>query len=154
MKDNEKKPRGYAFITFKHAISVPYTLALMNGISLFGKPLKLHARTGAASEHNPYLEKLMQYRQSVFHQNTPTNRNYNANRQPYDDQSHRYDSRRYETRPETQRDYNQWNPYSPQSSHYNVGMPVAYPSQSRFQNTSPQVAYPYGNRGNWQRNRR
>lgn len=135
---------------------MPYTLALMNGISLYGKSLKLDARTGAASEHNPYLEKLRQYRQTVSHQNMPTNKNYNVNlREPYEDQARRYDSRQYESRSESQRDYNQWNPYSPQSSHYNTGMPVTYPTQGRFQNSMPLTAsYPQGIRGPWQRNHR
>lgn len=36
----------YAFITFKHPCSVPYTMHLMNGIRLFDKPLRLQERTG------------------------------------------------------------------------------------------------------------
>lgn len=128
----------------------------MNGISLYGKSLKLDARTGAASEHNPYLEKLFQYRQTVSLQSMPMNKNYNMSpREPYQDQPRRYDSRQYEPRPESQRDYNQWNPpYSPQPGHYNTGMSVTYPSQGRFQNSIPQTSYPSGLRGPWQRNHR
>lgn len=36
----------YAFIKFKHSISVPYTLQLMNGIRLYDQPLRLKARNG------------------------------------------------------------------------------------------------------------
>ena len=39
----------YAFVTFKHNVSVPYTLQLMNGIRLYGQPLRLKARNGAGS---------------------------------------------------------------------------------------------------------
>lgn len=42
------KPGGiYAFITFKHTESVPYTINLMNGIQLFEKPLNLKPRNGS-----------------------------------------------------------------------------------------------------------
>ena len=48
--DNTKRPRGFAFVTFKHAVSVPYTIELMNGIHLYGKPLKLQFRQGSMHE--------------------------------------------------------------------------------------------------------
>lgn len=128
----------------------------MNGISLFGKTLTLDARTGAESERNPYLEKLVQYRNSL-HQNL---RNYGSNQQ-YDDKHRRYDSRRHDSRSDLQRpDYNTWNSYPPSSSAYNVRPPGGYPShgqnQGRFHpNSMPQspVSYPYGNRNPWSRNR-
>uniref|UniRef100_A0A8C4QHA1 RNA binding motif protein 11 n=1 Tax=Eptatretus burgeri TaxID=7764 RepID=A0A8C4QHA1_EPTBU len=45
-KDKEGKPKQFAFITFKHEESVPYSLNLLNGIRLYGRPLKLQFRTG------------------------------------------------------------------------------------------------------------
>uniref|UniRef100_UPI00358E7C21 RNA-binding protein 7 isoform X1 n=1 Tax=Myxine glutinosa TaxID=7769 RepID=UPI00358E7C21 len=49
-KDKEGKPKPFAFITFKHEESVPYALNLLNGIRLYGRPLKLQFRTGNAHE--------------------------------------------------------------------------------------------------------
>ncbi|XP_066291804.1 RNA-binding protein 7-like isoform X1 [Branchiostoma lanceolatum] len=39
--------RSYAFIEFKHAVSVPYTIELMNGIRLHERSLRLQCRTGS-----------------------------------------------------------------------------------------------------------
>ncbi|XP_069115016.1 RNA-binding protein 7-like [Argopecten irradians] len=47
--DKEGRPRSYAFVTFKHECSVPYTIELMNGIELFGSSLRLQTRTGSSS---------------------------------------------------------------------------------------------------------
>ncbi|XP_078691819.1 uncharacterized protein LOC144922103 [Branchiostoma floridae x Branchiostoma belcheri] len=41
------KARSYAFIEFKHAVSVPYTIELMNGIRLHERSLRLQCRTGS-----------------------------------------------------------------------------------------------------------
>jgi RNA recognition motif-containing protein len=43
----------YAFITFQHRVSVPYTIQLMNGIRLFDRPLRLQVRTGSANGPAP-----------------------------------------------------------------------------------------------------
>jgi len=159
-KDKDGKPRRFAFITFKHAVSVPYTMALMNGISLFGKTLQLDNRTGAESEHNPFLEKLNHYQNSLGHPNRVINRSYNQ-RETYEESNRRYDSRRYESRPETQRvDSNMWNKYPVSSSApYGIGPAVVYAphlqNQSRYvQNSMPQPQYQYGNQMPWPRNHR
>ncbi|OWF55952.1 RNA-binding protein 7-like [Mizuhopecten yessoensis] len=47
--DKEGRTKGYAFVTFKHECSVPYTIELMNGIELFGNNLRLQTRTGSSS---------------------------------------------------------------------------------------------------------
>jgi hypothetical protein len=39
----------YAFITFRHKVSVQYTVNLMNGIRLFDRPLRLQNRTVSGS---------------------------------------------------------------------------------------------------------
>ena len=48
--DRETNKPKYAFITFCHAESVPYTIDLMNGLQLYNKPLRLQTRPG--SRHN------------------------------------------------------------------------------------------------------
>ncbi|GFY59080.1 RNA-binding protein 7 [Trichonephila inaurata madagascariensis] len=80
-KDKDGRQRNYGFVTFKHAISVPYSVALMGGLTLYGKPIRLDARSGMESVPNPYLEQLRQYE-------------YSFNRQSY----HQNDSRRHDNR--------------------------------------------------------
>ncbi|KAI0211547.1 RNA-binding protein 7 [Lamellibrachia satsuma] len=48
--DKETNKPKYAFITFCHGQSVPYTIELMNGIQLYDKQLRLQTRPG--SRHN------------------------------------------------------------------------------------------------------
>ena len=38
--------RGFAFVNFKHEVSVPYAMNLLNGIKLFGRPIKIQFRAG------------------------------------------------------------------------------------------------------------
>ncbi|XP_033758757.1 RNA-binding protein 7-like [Pecten maximus] len=47
--DKDGRTRRYAFVTFKHECSVPYTIELMNGIELFGNNIRLQTRTGSSS---------------------------------------------------------------------------------------------------------
>lgn len=82
-KDKEGNKRNFGFVTFKHEVSVPYAVALMRGVSLFGKHLRLEFRTGAESGGNPYLEKLISYQISVAHSSgqnysSPEMRNSNS----------------------------------------------------------------------------
>ncbi|CAI9584325.1 unnamed protein product [Staurois parvus] len=46
-KDKDGKPKLFAFVNFKHEESVPYGMNLLNGIKLFGRPLKLQYRSGS-----------------------------------------------------------------------------------------------------------
>ncbi|GFT83299.1 RNA-binding protein 7 [Nephila pilipes] len=87
------KGRNYGFVTFKHAVSVPYSVALMGGISLYGKPIRLDARSGSESAPNPYLEQLRQYQNSFSRQSY----NQNDNRR-HDNRSRRHDSRSFVSR--------------------------------------------------------
>ncbi|XP_014244671.1 RNA-binding protein 7 isoform X1 [Cimex lectularius] len=40
------KPRAFGFVVFKHACSVPYAIALMNNISLYGRMLTIRTKKG------------------------------------------------------------------------------------------------------------
>lgn len=54
-KDNDKRQRSYAFITYAHAISVEYAINIFDGTKLFLRPLTLHKKTknGANSSNSP-----------------------------------------------------------------------------------------------------
>ncbi|XP_003228756.3 RNA-binding protein 7 [Anolis carolinensis] len=56
-KDREGKAKSFAFVNFKHEESVPYGMSLLNGIKLFGRPLKIQFRSGSshASQDNGAL---------------------------------------------------------------------------------------------------
>ncbi|XP_006823183.1 uncharacterized protein LOC102801539 [Saccoglossus kowalevskii] len=43
-KDKEGNRRNYAFVEFKHDVSIPYTIQLMNGIRVYDRPLKIQCR--------------------------------------------------------------------------------------------------------------
>ncbi|XP_004712867.1 RNA-binding protein 7 isoform X1 [Echinops telfairi] len=47
-KDKDGKPKQFAFVNFKHEISVPYAMNLLNGIKLFGRPIKIQFRSGSS----------------------------------------------------------------------------------------------------------
>ncbi|NWY06792.1 RBM7 protein, partial [Nothoprocta ornata] len=49
-KDRDGKPKQFAFVNFKHEESVPYGMSLLNGIKLFGRPIKIQFRSGSAAE--------------------------------------------------------------------------------------------------------
>lgn len=45
-KDRDGRPKQFAFVNFKHEESVPYGLSLLNGIKLYGRPIKIQFRSG------------------------------------------------------------------------------------------------------------
>ncbi|POI27365.1 hypothetical protein CIB84_008887 [Bambusicola thoracicus] len=47
-KDKEGKPKSFGFVCFKHKESVPYAIALLNGIRLYGRPIKVRYRFGSS----------------------------------------------------------------------------------------------------------
>nr|Q6P0F4.1 RecName: Full=RNA-binding protein 7; AltName: Full=RNA-binding motif protein 7 [Danio rerio]AAH65641.1 Zgc:77304 protein [Danio rerio] len=47
-KDNEGKSKLFAFVNFKHEVSVPYALNLLNGIRLHGRQLNIKFKTGSS----------------------------------------------------------------------------------------------------------
>lgn len=46
-KDNNGQNKNFAFVTFTHAVSVGYSMALMGGVSLFGRKLIMQRRPNA-----------------------------------------------------------------------------------------------------------
>ncbi|NXK86236.1 RBM7 protein, partial [Formicarius rufipectus] len=55
-KDRDGRPKQFAFVNFKHEESVPYGLQLLNGIKLYGRPMRIQFRSGsshAAQDVNP-----------------------------------------------------------------------------------------------------
>lgn len=49
-KDRDGRQRTYGFVTFKHESSVPYSVALFEGTTLFNKTLNLQSRNGTNSD--------------------------------------------------------------------------------------------------------
>eukprot|EP00069_Balaena_mysticetus_P002027 bmy_00676T0 len=47
-KDEDGKPKQFAFVNFKREVSVPYAMNLLNGIKLFGRPIKIQFRSGSS----------------------------------------------------------------------------------------------------------
>lgn len=56
-KDKDGKPKQFAFVNFKHEVSVPYAMNLLNGIKLLEGP----------SKFNLDQEVVMPHRMSVCH---------------------------------------------------------------------------------------
>ncbi|NXA04825.1 RBM7 protein, partial [Sapayoa aenigma] len=60
-KDRDGRPKQFAFVNFKHEESVPYGLQLLNGIKLYGRPMRIQFRSGsshAAQEVSPSCSPL------------------------------------------------------------------------------------------------
>lgn len=45
-KDNDGNSKQFAFVNFKHDVSVPYSMHLLSGIRLYGRQLNLQYRAG------------------------------------------------------------------------------------------------------------
>ncbi|XP_013380197.1 RNA-binding protein 7-like [Lingula anatina] len=79
-KDKDGRRKNYSFIQFKHEESVPYTIKLMAGTKLFGRPLNLQARTGASHGNvtaTPLGGQMQNY--NNYNLGPPQNRGYNPN---------------------------------------------------------------------------
>ncbi|XP_075532983.1 uncharacterized protein LOC142566098 [Dermacentor variabilis] len=59
-KDNNGRTKNFAFVTFVHPESVGYTLALMDGISLYGRRIRLERRPHAAVD-DTYVNMMKTY---------------------------------------------------------------------------------------------
>ncbi|NXA81226.1 RBM7 protein, partial [Thryothorus ludovicianus] len=56
-KDRDGRPKQFAFVNFKHEESAPYGLRLLNGIKLYGRPMRIQFRSGsshATQDVNPH----------------------------------------------------------------------------------------------------
>ncbi|XP_016428052.1 RNA-binding protein 7-like isoform X2 [Sinocyclocheilus rhinocerous] len=47
-KDSDGKSKQFAFVNFKHEVSVPYALNMLNGIRLYGRQLNIQFRAGSS----------------------------------------------------------------------------------------------------------
>ncbi|XP_053695683.1 RNA-binding protein 7 isoform X1 [Sabethes cyaneus] len=52
-KDNDKRQRSYAFITYAHAVSVEYAINIFEGTKLFLRPLTLHRKSKNGANSSP-----------------------------------------------------------------------------------------------------
>ncbi|XP_064831116.1 RNA-binding protein 7-like isoform X2 [Oncorhynchus masou masou] len=52
-KDNDGKQKAFGFVCFKHEVSVPYGMNLLNGATLFGRTLKVQFRAGSSHINSP-----------------------------------------------------------------------------------------------------
>ncbi|KAJ6662491.1 hypothetical protein lerEdw1_011905 [Lerista edwardsae] len=71
-KDKDGKPKTFGFACFKHTESVPYAIALLNGIRLYGRPIKVQYRFG--SSQCPELSSHCQNMENNFDIQSPTYR--------------------------------------------------------------------------------
>uniref|UniRef100_A0A8D2PMU1 RRM domain-containing protein n=1 Tax=Zosterops lateralis melanops TaxID=1220523 RepID=A0A8D2PMU1_ZOSLA len=55
-KDRDGRPKQFAFVNFKHEESVPYGLRLLNGIKLYGRPMRIQFRSGTGGTLTSFLE--------------------------------------------------------------------------------------------------
>ncbi|KAJ8347860.1 hypothetical protein SKAU_G00264490 [Synaphobranchus kaupii] len=47
-RDREGRQRSYGFVCYKHQEAVPYAIALLNGIRLYGRPIRLQYSSGSS----------------------------------------------------------------------------------------------------------
>ncbi|KAM4795632.1 splicing regulator RBM11 [Rhinophrynus dorsalis] len=47
-KDKDGNFKSFGFVCFKHTESVPYAIALLNGIRLYGRPINIRYRFGSS----------------------------------------------------------------------------------------------------------
>ncbi|XP_072166273.1 uncharacterized protein [Diadema setosum] len=52
-KDKEGRQKNFAFVEFKHDVSVPYAMQLMGGLPIFGRALRLQFRSGSKHQNTP-----------------------------------------------------------------------------------------------------
>ncbi|XP_069804354.1 RNA-binding protein 7 [Dendropsophus ebraccatus] len=79
-KDKDGNPKLFAFVNFKHEESVPYGMSLLNGIKLFGRPLKIQYRSGSSHASQDVNPGSSPHENSGFSGNGPSP---NGNRYDY-----------------------------------------------------------------------
>uniref|UniRef100_A0A8C8A9C0 Splicing regulator RBM11 n=1 Tax=Otus sunia TaxID=257818 RepID=A0A8C8A9C0_9STRI len=70
-KDKEGKPKSFGFVCFKHKESVPYAIALLKGIRLYGRPIKVQYQFGMFSSLNASVLLLVFLRYQEPYGNPP-----------------------------------------------------------------------------------
>ncbi|XP_041373047.1 RNA-binding protein 7-like [Gigantopelta aegis] len=70
-KEKDGRKKKFAFITFRHEDSVPYSVKAMEGIQLHGQNLRIQPRTGS-SHSSPYSSPMYNEAQDVPHVSNPT----------------------------------------------------------------------------------
>ncbi|KAM5180190.1 splicing regulator RBM11 [Mantella aurantiaca] len=68
-RDNDGNCKSFGFVCFQHRESVPYAISLLNGIRLFGRPIKLQYRTG--SSHSSESDSVFQGPENSFVRSPP-----------------------------------------------------------------------------------
>ncbi|KAB5574710.1 hypothetical protein PHYPO_G00212160 [Pangasianodon hypophthalmus] len=79
-KDNDGNSKQFAFVNFKHEVSVPYSMHLLSGIRLYGRQLNLQYRAG--SSHVNQEGKSPANSQNPSPADTPTHRGARYDRTP------------------------------------------------------------------------
>ncbi|KAM3875510.1 RNA-binding protein 7 [Diretmus argenteus] len=51
--DTEKKQKSFGFAVYKHEVSAPYAVQLLNGMSLFGRTIHVQFRSGSSHSSSP-----------------------------------------------------------------------------------------------------
>ncbi|XP_060567809.1 RNA-binding protein 7-like [Ruditapes philippinarum] len=68
------KQKNFAFVTFSHDVSVPYTIKLMDGLQLFGRNLRLQTRPGSIHQQQQQQQQ-QQHQQPTMNQGSFRNFN-------------------------------------------------------------------------------
>ncbi|XP_066540341.1 RNA-binding protein 7 [Hoplias malabaricus] len=79
-KDTEGRSKQFAFVNFKHEVSVPYCMNLLSGIRLYGRQLNIQYRAG--SSHINQEGKSPANSQNPSPANTPNHRGGRSDRTP------------------------------------------------------------------------
>ncbi|KAJ6646229.1 RNA-binding protein 7 [Pseudolycoriella hygida] len=66
-KDKDGRARAFAFITYVHAVSVPYAVSLFQGTQLFNREIKVNPRNAASSNAQPKVDTSQLNHQSKHH---------------------------------------------------------------------------------------
>lgn len=79
-RDNDGNSKMFAFVNFKHEVSVPYCMELLSGIRLYGRQLNIKFKTG--SSHINQEGRSPANSQNPSPANTPTHRGARYDRTP------------------------------------------------------------------------
>ncbi|XP_068098905.1 RNA-binding protein 7 [Hyperolius riggenbachi] len=147
-KDKDGKPKLFAFVNFKHEESVRYGMNLLNGIKLYGRPLKLQFRSGSShvsQDANSTSHSSQENNLGAGNRATPSDNRHDGNGDPVKyEQSHGVPSyqRSYSTPDNLHRQVMMNNYYQQESPHgartHSPDSPSSssYPTNSNWYNSS------------------